>query len=83
MSSISLFQICKIDFTSAFRKFAFKNLRTGIGEISRSLSSHLYSRELKDYIPEITPNHLQEEKRSGVRALALSENGTLVDISLC
>jgi len=61
-----------------FLRLAGKYLRTGLGEMWRDWWKPAFVRELQRYIPEIRSDHLVLGP-SGVRAQALSRDGTLVD----
>ena len=56
-----------------------KYWQTGVGELYRSLNRYAYVKLLQEFIPEIKLSSLRHEKAAGVRALALSEEGALVD----
>jgi L-2-hydroxyglutarate oxidase LhgO len=61
-----------------FRAFARKHWRTGLGEMARDLSKKRFLETLRVYIPELEPEDLLPGP-AGVRAQALSPQGTLVD----
>ena len=61
-----------------FRKLAVRHWRMGLGEIHRSLSKAAFVRALQRLIPAIRSEHLQP-CRAGVRAQAITPDGTLVD----
>ncbi len=59
-------------------RMARKHWRTGLGEYYRSLSKRAFTRRLQKLVPEIDEDDL-ETGGSGVRAMALERDGTLVD----
>jgi L-2-hydroxyglutarate oxidase LhgO len=61
-----------------FRTLAWKYWRMGAGEMWRSWSKAAFVRALSHLIPDIRSEHLVPG-RSGVRAMALSADGTMVD----
>ena len=61
-----------------FRRFARKHWRTGIDEMARDLSRKRFLASLQKFIPELTAADLLPGP-SGVRAQALSDDGSLVD----
>lgn len=61
-----------------FLRMAAKHWRTGLGEMWRSLSKPAFVRELQRLVPEIRSEQLFAAP-AGVRAQALSPDGTLVD----
>lgn len=61
-----------------FRAFARKNWRTGLSEMARDLSKKRFLETLRVYIPELEPEDLLPGP-AGVRAQALTPQGTLVD----
>ncbi len=61
-----------------FRAFARKHWRTGLGEMARDLSKKRFLETLRVYIPELEAEDLLPGP-AGVRAQALSPEGTLVD----
>jgi L-2-hydroxyglutarate oxidase LhgO len=56
------------------REFAF-----GAGEWLRSVSRRAHMRELAAYLPALRANHLSSDKLSGVRAMAMSREGKMLD----
>ena len=64
-------------FPGTFR-MARKHWRTGLGEYHRSLSRSAFARKLQKLLPELSEDDL-EPGGSGVRAMALERDGTLVD----
>jgi L-2-hydroxyglutarate oxidase LhgO len=64
-------------FPGTFR-MARKHWRTGLGEYYRSLSRSAFARKLRKLVPELSEDDL-EPGGSGVRAMALERDGTLVD----
>ena len=61
-----------------FLRLAARHWRTGLGEMWRSFSKAAFVRALQKLIPEIHSEHLVTAP-AGVRAQALSPDGTLVD----
>ena len=61
-----------------FQRLALRYLRTGIAEMWRDWWKPAFVRELQRYVPEIRAEQLRFGP-SGVRAQALSRDGTLVD----
>lgn len=56
------------------REFAF-----GAGEWLRSVSRRAHMRELAAYLPALRAKHLSSDKLSGVRAMAMSREGKMLD----
>jgi len=63
---------------SGFRRLAGRYLRTGLAEVWRDWWKPAFVRELQRYVPEIRSDQLAFGP-SGVRAQALSRDGSLVD----
>jgi (S)-2-hydroxyglutarate dehydrogenase len=61
-----------------FRRLAARHWRTGLGELRRSFSKTAFVRALQRLIPAITAEDLTPAP-AGVRAMAVGEDGTLVD----
>jgi L-2-hydroxyglutarate oxidase len=61
-----------------FRHLAMRHWRSGAGELVRSRSRRLYSRQARRLIPAVRAEHLLPGG-SGVRAQALAPDGSLVD----
>jgi L-2-hydroxyglutarate oxidase len=61
-----------------FLRMAAKYWRVGMGEMWRSVSKRAFVRALKRLLPEIEADHL-EPAPAGVRAQAVSRDGSLVD----
>ncbi len=59
-------------------RMAATHWRTGLGELTRSLSRTVVARALQRLVPDVQPRDLQPG-RSGVRAMAVDADGTLVD----
>ncbi len=59
-------------------KFFAKHWRYGIEEYRRAFSKRLFLETLQRLIPSLEMNDLSEE-RAGVRAMALSDNGEMID----
>ncbi|MGH9334913.1 MAG: FAD-dependent oxidoreductase, partial [Vicinamibacteria bacterium] len=64
-------------FTGTFR-MALRHMLPGIGEYYRSFSKSAFTRKLQKLVPELSEADL-EEGGAGVRAMALSPDGSLVD----
>ncbi len=60
------------------RRMAARHWRTGVRELSSSASRRLFARQARRYLPGLAGADL-EPARSGVRAQAVSRDGTLVD----
>jgi len=81
--SYGRYQVCAGDVvetirTPGFRRLARKHLRLGLGEMVRDLSTHLFVASAKKLLPDleagdVLPGH------AGIRAQALSADGSLVD----
>lgn len=65
-------------FYKGFIKLAFKNWRTGIGEMRRSYSKTAFTVALQRLIPELQKDDLVTGE-AGVRASAMDKNGNVVD----
>jgi L-2-hydroxyglutarate oxidase len=63
---------------AGFRKFARHHLRFGIDEMTRSLSKRRFTKAVRRLVPEIQRGDLVAAP-SGVRAQAVTRDGTLVD----
>ena len=61
-----------------FRRLAWKYWRTGMGEMWRSWSKAAFVKALQRLVPAIKSEHLVPG-RTGVRAQAISPDGTIVD----
>ncbi|MEZ4721308.1 MAG: L-2-hydroxyglutarate oxidase [Flavobacteriales bacterium] len=59
-------------------KFFAKHWRYGIEEYRRAFSKKLFLSQLQRLIPDLTMDDLAHE-RAGVRAMALSDEGTMID----
>jgi L-2-hydroxyglutarate oxidase len=62
----------------AFWRLAARHWRTGAGEVLRSLSKKAFVRSLRKLVPEVEEGDLVPTE-AGVRAQALTKDGTLVD----
>ena len=60
------------------RRLALREWRVGCGEIARSLSKRLFTRQLRRLVPEIAAADL-EPAPSGVRAVAVLPDGRIAD----
>lgn len=68
-----------IDLTYAgFLRLASKNMSVGASEVMRSMSKKLFAKSLSKIIPEVTSADLKRAG-SGVRAQAITRDGSLVD----
>ncbi|HRG36618.1 MAG TPA: L-2-hydroxyglutarate oxidase [Chitinophagales bacterium] len=65
-------------FYKGFIKLAFKNWRTGFGEMHRSYSKKAFTTALQRLIPELQMDDLVTGE-AGVRASAMNKNGNVVD----
>jgi (S)-2-hydroxyglutarate dehydrogenase len=63
---------------AGFWRLAARNLRPGVAEVVRSLSTRRFAAGLARLVPEITEADLQPSQ-AGVRAQALRPDGSLVD----
>jgi L-2-hydroxyglutarate oxidase len=63
---------------SGFWKLSFKHWRMGLDEYHRSLSKKAFVKGLQKLIPSVKMEHLKVAP-SGVRAMALKENGEILD----
>lgn len=61
-----------------FQRLAWKNWRTGLGEVWRSWSKGAFVHALQRLVPEIRSEHLIPG-HTGVRAQALGADGSLID----
>jgi L-2-hydroxyglutarate oxidase LhgO len=61
-----------------FWRMAAHNWRAGAGELSRSLSKHLYLKAARRYLPMLQPHQLTRAP-AGVRAQAVGRDGRLID----
>jgi L-2-hydroxyglutarate oxidase len=75
---INLRDLCESLTYIGFVRMAARHWRTGMGEMWRSFSKAAFVRALSRLLPEIRGEHL-ERAPAGVRAQALSRDGTLVD----
>lgn len=65
-------------FYKGFLKLAFKNWKTGLGELHRSYSKSAFTTALQRLIPELKQEDLLQGE-AGVRASAMDKNGNVVD----
>jgi len=63
---------------SGTRKLFINNWKFGLNEYSRAFSKFLFLKELRKMLPSLTMNDIVEH-RSGVRAMALSKDGSIID----
>lgn len=77
-TDINLRDLCETLAFRGFRKLAWRYWRMGAGEMWRSWSKAAFVRALQHLIPEIRGEHLVPA-RSGVRAMAVAPDGTMVD----
>jgi L-2-hydroxyglutarate oxidase LhgO len=75
---ISVSDLAEIARTPAFWRFARRHWRTGIREMSGSLSKRRFVAAARAYVPELTDDDVVAG-RAGVRAQALDADGDLVD----
>lgn len=75
---INIRDLCESLTYGGFLRLALKYWSTGLGEMWRSFSKRAFVRELQRLIPEIQPGDLSPAP-SGVRAQAVSPDGSLVD----
>lgn len=75
---INLYDLWEALTYRGFHRMAAKHWRTGFAEMWRSFSKGAFVKTLQRLIPEIRAEHL-EPAPAGVRAQALSPDGTLVD----
>ncbi len=61
-----------------FRRLAARHWRTGLAELHRSVSGRAFVRALRRLVPELDPRDVLPAD-AGVRAQAVSADGTLVD----
>jgi L-2-hydroxyglutarate oxidase len=61
-----------------FLKFSRKYIKTGLGEIWRSLSKRAFLRSIQRLVPEVRYEHLKPAV-PGIRAQAISDEGRFVD----
>jgi L-2-hydroxyglutarate oxidase len=61
-----------------FRKLATKYWRTGLSELHGDVSKRSFTRSLQRLVPDVRPDDLTES-HSGVRAQALTADGSLLD----
>lgn len=64
--------------TPGFARMASRYWRTGLGEVTRSLSTPLFARALRGLVPDVRTRDLAPGG-AGVRAQALDADGTLAD----
>ena len=75
---INVRDLCESLTYIGFLRMAARHWRTGMGEMWRSFSKRAFVKALSRLLPEIRCEHL-EPAPAGVRAQALSTDGTLVD----
>ncbi len=63
---------------SGTRKLFINNWKFGLNEYTRAFSKFLFLKELRKMLPSLTMNDIIEH-RSGVRAMALSRDGSIID----
>jgi L-2-hydroxyglutarate oxidase len=64
--------------SAGFRRLARKHLRTGLGEMIRDASRHLFVNAARKLLPALSASDV-EPAGSGIRAQALLPDGSLVD----
>ena len=77
-SEIALADLSEMACSAGFWRMARKHWRVGLSEYHRSLRKSVFVRSLQKLVPEIDSEDL-EEGGSGIRAMALDGDGTLVD----
>ncbi|MEX0715966.1 MAG: L-2-hydroxyglutarate oxidase [Planctomycetaceae bacterium] len=77
-TDINLRDLCESLTYAGFLRMAAKHWKTGCGEMWRSFSKRAFVKALRRLMPEIESEHLHAAP-AGVRAQALSRDGTLVD----
>jgi L-2-hydroxyglutarate oxidase LhgO len=75
---INLRDLCESLTYTGFLRMALRHWRTGMGEMWRSFSKQAFVKALSRLLPAIRAEHLVAAP-AGVRAQALSPDGTLVD----
>lgn len=63
---------------AGFRRLARKHLRTGLGELARDYSRHLFVASARKLLPELEAGDVSSGG-SGIRAQAVAADGSLVD----
>lgn len=63
---------------AGFRRLARKHLRTGLGELVRDYSRHLFVASARKLLPELEAGDVSSGS-SGIRAQAVAPDGSLVD----
>ena len=76
--TVSKHDIAEIARAPAFWRFARQHWRTGIREMSGSLSKRRFMAAARDYVPELRDDDVVPGP-AGIRAQALESDGTLVD----
>jgi (S)-2-hydroxyglutarate dehydrogenase len=64
--------------SAGFRKLARRHLRTGVAEIARDASRHLFVQAARKLLPELGAGDV-EPAPAGIRAQAIATDGSLVD----
>lgn len=77
-STVNLADLAESLSYAGFLKLAARHWRMGAGEMWRSVSKRAFVRALQRLVPEITADDLQSAP-SGVRAQAVTADGSLVD----
>ena len=77
-SEIVFADLSEMACSAGFWRMARKHWRVGLSEYHRSLRKSVFVRSLQKLVPEIDSEDL-EEGGSGIRAMALDGDGTLVD----
>lgn len=75
---VSVREMASYAVSGGFWRMAARYWRTGLGEVSRSLSHARFTRALQDLVPDVRAEDLVAAG-SGVRAQALRADGTLAD----
>ena len=78
LRDVNLRDLCEALTYPGFLRMALRHWKMGMGELWRSVSKRAFVKALSRLVPEIQCKHL-EAAPAGVRAQALSRDGTLVD----
>lgn len=76
---VNLYELWETVSFLGFWRLCFKYWRTGLQEMIRSCSRHLYANSLRKMVPGILDGHLVNNRASGIRAQAVRGDGSLVD----
>lgn len=78
-SQINLYELWETIWFPGFWKLCLKYWQTGLEEMNRSFSKHLYANSLRKMIPAIEDVNLVNNRAAGIRAQAVRSDGSLVD----